>query len=396
MAALGRLAAEAWHLWQDAALYVLFGLLVAGLLKVFLSTEFVASHLGRGRVRSVIKAALLGIPLPLCSCGVLPAAAALKRQGASNGATTAFLIATPESGVDSITVSWALLDPLMTVARPVVALATAVVAGVTENLLGPPPAPPVSRPAPCPVDGCCDGQDCPPASHRRHHPLGERLVAGLRFALHDLWAELVGWYLVGILLAALLTVLVPEELMTRALGGGLVSMLLMLALGVPIYICATASTPLAAAMILKGASPGAALVFLLAGPATNLAALAVLVGLIGRRSTAIYLAAIALVSVAGGLTLDALYGWLAISPQAMIGQAGELVPQVWRLAAALLLAAISLRPLAGIGRGLWRRAPGRTPAPAGCGCGGPCATTPQPIPLASLNEKPTASQKKNL
>ena len=129
---------ESWYLLLDTAPYILFGILMGGLLKVFLSPSQVARHLGQGRFSSVFKAALFGIPLPLCSCGVLPAAAALKKQGANNGATAAFLISTPESGVDSIAVSYALLDPIMTVARPLAAFVTALAAGFTENLLRPP------------------------------------------------------------------------------------------------------------------------------------------------------------------------------------------------------------------------------------------------------------------
>ena len=127
-----------WILLEQASLYIIFGLLVGGLLKVYLSPAYVAAHLGSGRFSSVFKAALLGIPIPLCSCGVLPAAATLKKQGANNGATTAFLVSTPESGVDSISITWALLDPIMTVARPVAAFLSAFVAGISENLLNPP------------------------------------------------------------------------------------------------------------------------------------------------------------------------------------------------------------------------------------------------------------------
>ena len=125
----------AWTLLEQSSLYILLGLAVGGLLKMFLSPNYVAAHLGKGKVKSVFKAALLGVPIPLCSCGVLPAAAQLKKQGANNGATAAFLISTPESGADSIAVSWALLDPLMTVARPVAAFLSAFVAGVLENML---------------------------------------------------------------------------------------------------------------------------------------------------------------------------------------------------------------------------------------------------------------------
>ena len=127
---------EAWRLLQEASIYVLFAILVAGMLRIFLSPDTVARHLGRGRFRSVFKASLLGIPIPLCSCGVLPAAASLKKQGANKGATTAFLISTPESGVDSVALTYALLDPVMTIARPAAAFATATAAGLSENLLG--------------------------------------------------------------------------------------------------------------------------------------------------------------------------------------------------------------------------------------------------------------------
>ena len=125
-------------LFLDASPYILFGLLIGGILKVFLSADYVAKHLGKGRFLSVIKASLFGIPIPLCSCGVLPAAAGLKKQGANNGATAAFLIATPESGVDSISITYALLDPIMTIARPVSAFITALTAGFLENISHPP------------------------------------------------------------------------------------------------------------------------------------------------------------------------------------------------------------------------------------------------------------------
>ena len=147
---------RAWDVLLDSSVYVLLGIVVAGLVKVFLDPAGVARHLGRGRFKSVIKAALLGVPLPLCSCGVLPAAASLKRQGANSGATTAFLISTPESGVDSLAITYALLDPVMTVARPVAAAATALAAGFAENLAAPPStALPMAPDLSCPVDGCC-------------------------------------------------------------------------------------------------------------------------------------------------------------------------------------------------------------------------------------------------
>jgi uncharacterized membrane protein YraQ (UPF0718 family) len=270
----------------------------------------------------------------------------LRKQGASNGATTAFLISTPESGVDSISITYALLDPIMTIARPVVAFVTATVAGITENLFG--SRNETTRIVPdlsCPVDGCCDGQNCTPEEHRQHHTFREKLSAGMRFAIGDLWEDLAAWFLIGLVLAGLITVLIPPDIFGKYLGSGLPAMLLMLAIGIPLYICATASTPIAAALILKGVSPGAALVFLLAGPATNMASLTVLTGVLGKRATAIYLSSIAICAVLFGLIVDQVYASLGISAQAMVGQASEIVPEWAGLLGAIIILGMSVKPV---------------------------------------------------
>ncbi len=319
----------------------------------------------------------------------------MKRQGANRGATTAFLISTPESGVDSMAVTYALIDPVMTVARPVSAMAAAVTAGVIENLTGKETnnqaAPPDLS---CPVDNCCDGLDCPPEIHRHHHRFIDKIKAGASFAARDLWADLAGWFFVGLILAGLITALIPADLMTRYLGGGLGAMLIMLVAGLPLYICATASTPIAAALILKGVSPGAALVFLLVGPATNVTSLTMVARLLGRRATAIYLVTLSVMAVLCGLALDQVYLWLGSAvASAPVRQVGGLIaawsPFPWSHAAintvtagvvggpqseffpdwikvlgAAVLLVLSVPPL-------WRRLrswlPGRA-APAGAGC----------------------------
>ncbi len=341
--------AQSWHIFLESSVYIIFGLLAGGLLRAFLDPDAVSRHLGQGRFKSVFKAALLGIPIPLCSCGVLPAAAAMKKQGANNGATTAFLISTPESGVDSIAMTYALMDPVMTVARPVAAFAAAAAAGVAENLF--------TRPAPA------SGLSSPEASAGRQEPVlpllpasraktspsfGRKIKSGLFYAVNEIWNDMVLWFLAGLLLAGIITALTPDEFMARFLGGGMSSMLVMLVVGIPLYICATASTPVAAALILKGVSPGAALVFLLAGPATNLTSLTVILKLLGRRATAIYLVAVAVVSVLAGLAVDQVYAGLGLSARAVAGQAAELVPAWAELAGAAILIILSIRPL-------WRR-----------------------------------------
>ncbi|MBU1986322.1 MAG: SO_0444 family Cu/Zn efflux transporter, partial [Proteobacteria bacterium] len=395
-----------WHMLQQASVYILFGLLVGGMLKMFLSPAYVAAHLGEGRFSSVFKAALLGIPIPLCSCGVLPAAASLKKQGANNGATTAFLISTPESGVDSISITWALLDPIMTIARPLSAFLSAFVAGCTENLFNPPDKTKQASPdLSCPIDNCCDGIDCPPKDHKHHHGLLEKLNIGVKYAATDLWADLAGWFFVGILLAGLISVLVPDAVIGRYLGGGLLSMLLMLTFGIPLYICATASTPIAAAFIMKGVSPGTALVFLLVGPATNITSLSVLVGLLGKRATVLYLSSIAVISVLCGLAVDAVYLSFGISAVAVVGKAAEILPGWLMTSATFVLLALSIHPLYTIFMGWFSNGKGcgctsgscstgdshghahghKPTADIDCGCGGSCQTV-SPVQLHSISK----------
>lgn len=369
---------ESWRLLLEASVYVIFGILVAGLLHIFLNPASVATHLGRGRFLPVFKAALIGIPLPLCSCGVLPAAAALKRQGANNGATTAFLISTPESGVDSMAMTYALLDPIMTIARPVAAFLTAVTAGIFTNLFDQRPTSFAAAPdLSCPVDNCCDGVGCRPADHKRHHSWGVKMKAGWQYAFVELWGDIAIWFLGGVILAGLIGVLIPPDILTRYLGGGLGSMLIMLAIGIPLYICATASTPIAAALILKGVSPGAALVFLLAGPATNITSLTVLFKVLGKRATLIYLGSITVCTLLFGLALDQVYAWTGISIQATAGQAAEWLPSWLQGVGALFLLAFSIRP---VYRNIRRVFPGRKQAHlSGCGCNGDSCSAPQGI-----------------
>jgi len=277
---------------------------------------------------------------------VLPAAASIKKQGANKGATTAFLISTPESGVDSIAVSYALLDPLLTIIRPIAAFLTAMVAGFSENLLfWQKESGDMKVDLSCPLDACCDGIDCPEDEHKKHHSLAEKILYGVRYGYKEVWGDIVSWFFVGLFLAAVITTLIPDDVMATLLGGGLSSMLVMLVVGIPLYICATASTPVAAALIMKGVSPGAALVFLLVGPATNITSLSVLIKLLGKKSTVMYLVILSTCAVFFGLGVDAIYQFFGISPKAIIGEASEIVPETVKLVATILLLILSIKPL---------------------------------------------------
>lgn len=337
---------ESYHILLDSSVFIIFGLMVSGIIRAFLSPLYIYRHLSGGSIKSVIKSSFLGIPLPLCSCGVLPVATSLKKQGASKGAVTSFLISTPESGVDSIAISYALLDPIMTVARPVFAMITALVSGITENLFSKkerdiPRLPDLS----CPVDACCSGIGCPPDEHANHHTTVERVIAGMKYALNEVWNDMAGWFLIGILVAGFISEIIPAELINNYLGGGILSMLLMLVVGIPIYICASASTPIASAMILKGVSPGSALVFLLAGPATNITSLSVLIGVLGKRATFLYLFVLSLMSILSGLFLDYIYKSFAISPEATMGKGAEIIPLWLKYLSSIVLVFLSYRPL---------------------------------------------------
>ena len=220
----------------------------------------------------------------------------------------------------------------------------------------------------------------------------EKFFAGLRFAVVDLWGDLAGWFFAGLLLAGIIAVFIPAAVMGRYLGGGLSAMLIMLAVGIPMYICATASTPVAAALIVKGMSPGAALVFLLVGPATNITSLSMLFGLLGKRATAIYLMTLSFFAVISGLLVDRIYNALGISATAIIGQAGEIVPYWVQLTGAVLVIVLSIQPLF---RLLTRFVPWpktddnvQTTGSQDCGCCGDSCSTPRIVtPLQRTRKK---------
>jgi uncharacterized protein len=277
---------------------------------------------------------------------VLPAATLLQKKGANKGAITAFLIATPESGIDSIAISLALLDPIMTIMRPVAAFITAIGAGFLENCIHwTKREMMVPVDLSCPIDNCCDGKDCPKEEHAHHHSFFEKVRAGLRFALFDIWGDIVLWFFAGLLIAGGIMALIPDAFMERWLGGGFSSMLAMLVVGIPMYICASASTPIAAALIVKGVSPGAALVFLLVGPATNITSLTVLTGLLGKKSTLRYLLTLSVFAVFLGLGLDEFYRFFGIIPKAVIGEAADFIPLQAKVVGAIILLALSIRPV---------------------------------------------------
>jgi len=272
--------------------YLLFGFLAAGVLSVLISPETVQRYFGGRGIGPVVKAAIFGVPLPLCSCGVIPVAASFRKHGASRGATTAFLISTPQTGVDSILVTYSLLGGVFAVFRPLAALVNGIVGGMLVTLLGPHDVPEGHGSANC-RDTCC-------ADAGKHG----RVYRALRFGFVTLPQDIGRSLLVGLVVAGIISVIVPDDYFAGLPGGGMGTMLLMILVGIPMYVCATASVPIAAALIAKGISPGAALVFLMTGPATNGATVATVWNVLGRRVAVIYLLSIALTALLSGTVLD--------------------------------------------------------------------------------------------
>jgi len=332
-----------WNILVDSSFWMLFGFFMAGLLRAFVPPDLVARHLGKNQSGNIFKAALFGVPLPLCSCGVIPAAAGLRRQGAGKGATASFLISTPETGVDSIAVSWALLDPLMTVLRPLSAFLTAMVTGFfidaadKDNTQEPaPPQTPLGA-----AQGCASGCSCGGEAAARSP--WKRFLDGQRFAFDDLLADIAPWFGLGILLAGIITLYLPDDLGQTLPGGGFTSMLAMLLVALPMYVCATASTPIAAALAMKGFSPGALLVFLLAGPATNAATMVMVGRLLGKKSAFIYVGSIIAVTLACAVAADALYLWLGFEVHGWLDNSGSEEGGLLAILAALIMLAMLAR-----------------------------------------------------
>ncbi len=341
---------EFLRLTQEMAPYLFLGFGVAGLLHVFVPDSWVYRQLGRRSAWSVFKGAVLGAPLPLCSCGVLPVAASLKRSGASPPAVLSFLVATPVTGIDSILATYALLGGFLAVVRPAASVFIALLAGLVLLVL--------------PADGGGKDGVVEAGTGAVRGSLLRRLAVAADYAFNELMGGISRAVLVGLALGAAISLFVPADLVTRFSGASVWTYLGMVAVGTPLYICATGSIPIAAALLAKGLTPGAALAFLLAGPATNAVAIAVAQDLLGRRGLLVYLGTIVFGSVAVGYGTDLLAGWLGILSAGEAAHHHHVAELGWffQLSGWLLLAMLlflALRPYVGRLRSALRpRSPG--------------------------------------
>lgn len=279
--AAGNYLIALWDLTIEMSPYLLLGFFIAGLLHVYFPKEKVTKYLGKNNFWSTLNAALIGIPLPLCSCGVIPTGVSFYKNGASKGSSVSFLISTPQTGVDSVLATYALLGLPLAIIRPIIALITGVFGGLITNAAE-------KREAAKPqIDQII----------KENFPQGNRskIKSMMHYAFVEFLQDISKWLIIGLLLAALMAVIIPDDFFTNYLGNEYVSMLVVLVASIPLYVCATGSVPIAAVLLMKGLSPGAAIVFLMAGPATNAATITVIGNVLGRKTLISYL-----VSIIGG------------------------------------------------------------------------------------------------
>jgi uncharacterized membrane protein YraQ (UPF0718 family)/copper chaperone CopZ len=281
---------EMWGLCLEMAPYLLLGMLVSGLISIFIDSSFIFKHIGQKNAGSVLKSTLFGIPLPLCSCGVIPVAATLRESGASKGATVSFLVSTPQTGVDSIFLTYGMLGPMFALFRPLAALASGFFSGIVINNF----------------------------DHDMHHHLSEsdndpktkdslhkRIISGVKYGFLTLPADIVIPLTQGLVVAAAIAILIPPQFIAEHFSSSnLIQYTMMLAVSLPIYVCATASIPIAVVLMAKGITPGAAFIFLMAGPATNASSIAVIKNILGKRTLYHYLVLIAFTAISFGYILD--------------------------------------------------------------------------------------------
>ena len=297
---------EVWVLTNEMSPYLLLGFLLAGLMHEFLPGTLYTNHLGKNNFRSVFLAALFGVPLPLCSCGVIPTAMGLRREGASKGATVSFLIATPQTGVDSIIATYSLMGLPFAIIRPIAAFVTAILGGSLVNKIDPSLTSQVMEKE---NNSLKEGKT--ENKNSSFFALHSSLKRAFSYAFVEMMEDIGKWLVIGLVIAGIITAAVPDSWFVAFQGNTLYSILFVLLFSIPMYLCATGSIPIALALMMKGLTPGAALVLLMAGPASNVASILIINKVLGRKTLAVYLFSIIAGAVVFALGIDYLLpaGW---------------------------------------------------------------------------------------
>ena len=320
---------EIWSLTLAMSPYLLLGFTIAGVLKVLIPEEFLVKHLSGKSISSVFKAALIGVPLPLCSCGVIPVTAHLKKSGAGRGAILSFLTSTPTTGVDSILATVSLLGWPFALLRTAASFFIGILSGVAANIFTKQePKPKIEGHVHDGTKSCC-------------MPPKKKFINIFKYAYLELIDDVGKWIVIGLVVGGLISYFIPATLVGRYLGNPLISYSFMLLLGIPMYVCSTGSIPIAASLIMKGMSPGAGLVFLIAGPATNTATISFVGGKLGSRSLFIYLASIIIGAVLFGGIVD--IGFPGLGVEMMSMERMQMLPYWLKLGSSWLLLGLILR-----------------------------------------------------
>lgn len=304
--------------------YILLGFFLAGVMHAFVPNGLYQKYLGTKSFRSVLNAAILGVPIPLCSCGVIPTAMSFRKEGASKGAAVSFLIATPQTGIDSIIATYSLMGLPFALLRPIAALFTALFGGQMVNLTDNDK----NETAPSKTKACSSVKSS----------FKDKVIETFRYAYVEMIQDIGRWLIVGLVVAGLITVFVPESFFALFAGNSLLSMLLVLVFAIPMYLCATGSIPIAVALMMKGLSPGTALVLLMAGPAVNAASMLVVGKVLGKKTLIIYILSITLGAILFGLGIDYLLPpeWFS-APIARMAECSECGPSVFNIICTITL-----------------------------------------------------------
>ncbi len=316
---------EIFKMFIEMSPYLLLGLAFVALLNIFVNKDLISKQIGDKSILSILKAALFGIPLPLCSCGVVPTTVYLHRNGASKASTLSFLISTPQTGIDSIIATYGLMGPIFAIFRPIAALIMGIIGGLVANIFEKnenEEIKPKAKVNPKQInfniieqtsikkDTVCDDNCGEKNDEIANLPLKNRIIPSLKYAFIDFVDDISNQFIVGVIISGLIAFFIPESFFSDlGIGSGILGMLIMVAIGIPMYVCATASIPIALILIAKGFSPGVAFVFLATGPATNAASIAIIGKTLGKKITLIYLLTIIVSSIIMGTLLDLIFNY---------------------------------------------------------------------------------------
>lgn len=301
---------EIYILFIEMAPYLMIGLAFVAILNIYMTKEFVKKQIGKDSIWSIFKAAIFGVPLPLCSCGVIPTTVYMADSKASKGAVTSFLISTPQTGIDSIIATYGMMGPIFGIFRPISSLIMGIIGGLFINATN------KEKPKPEKKSLTLNVISAPPKVENQNKSFSEKVRSSLKYAFGDFLDDIVIEFMIGLVIAGAITYFLPAEFLAgTGLKSGILGMLIMIIIGIPMYVCATASIPIAVSLILKGFSPGVAFVFLAVGPATNAASIGILSKSLGKKLITYYLFALVIMSIVFGYLLDYVFAYTGINPQ---------------------------------------------------------------------------------